>query len=318
MADVQQQEPSMGNAEEGPSIGDAAKKFGKRAATSTLNIGSTLLHTADRVTGSVGDALHAATATGVNVLKTANATTKYLNTSAEGWAERNITNQENKTGVYKVQSASDAATEKARIELDTQRKIDEIKQKQIKADIDQERKIAALSKQKTLSKQEQDENQGKVDIGYYYGFKSDTSPYDAGKSASSIYFSFDKSWYYYYYPIYFIDDKGEFHEITLPPKGIDGGNREKKILVHDNTANTDIFIDFVRTAGKIYGDLMVPKITDVVSGVEIPIKKIEFAKGWCYILKMVGGIRRKTNRRTNKKTNRRTNKRRRTIRRRRY
>jgi hypothetical protein len=288
-------------------ISDAAKKFGKTAITGTLGIGTTAIKTAQGIGEGLGETGVAVTHVAKHTVKGISNVTENLSDTAKGYTDRNKMYQDAETDVYGVKSTSDAETNKIRIQ-------NELEQKKIKAEIDQERKIAALSKQKTLSKQEQDENHDKVDISYYYGFKTDDSPYEAGKTASSVYFSFDKTWYFYFYPTYFIDDKGEFHEITLPPKGIDGGRREKKIIVHDNTANTDIFIDFVRTAGKIYGDLMVPKITDVVSGVEIPIKKLQFAKGWCYILKMVGGKRRKSNKQTirRRKTNKRRSNRRKT------
>ena len=269
------------------SMKNAATEFGTTAVTGTLGIGTSAIKTAESAAN-----LLAHTTTGLSNVS------ENLRDTSRGYTDRNKLYQKTETDVYEVKSASDAETNKIRIQ-------NELEQKKIKAEIDQERKIAALSKQKTLSKQEQDENHDKVDISYYYGFKTDANPYEAGKSASNIYFSFDKTWYFYFYPTYFIDNKGEFHEITLPTKGIDGGRREKKIIVHDNTTNTNIFIDFVRTAGRLYGDSIVPKITDVDTGVEIPIKKLQFAKGWCYILKMVGGKKRRTIRRSIRKTNKR-------------
>lgn len=306
---------------------DAFKEAGETAGVATAGIIGSSFDTAHGITKGVGKAATSATYVAANTLEGVNKVTENLSDTAAGFTARNKLAQKDKTDVYEVKSASDAATEKARIKLDTQRKINEIERKQAEDEIKQKEKMETFKKKKVMSDQEQGENDNQLALGFYYGFKTSKSPYDAG-TMSSLYFSLDKNWYYYFYPTYFIDGNGDFHEITLPEKSINDGPREKKIKVKDN--NKDIYIEFIRTAGNYWGDMIVPRITDD-SGVIIPIKNLEFAKGWYYIIKTGGRrrgtnkrINRKNNKKTNKKTNRRTNKRRktnrrrRTIRRRRY
>jgi hypothetical protein len=293
---------------------DAFKEAGETAGVATAGIIGTSFSTASDLTKGVGKAATSATYVAANTLEGVNKVTENLSDTAAGFTARNKLYQDAETDVYGVKSASNAATEKKRIELDTQRKIDELARKAAEDAIKQKEKMATLDKQKILSDQEQAENDNQLALGYYYGFKSDSSPYEAG-SIKSYGYRTDKTWYEYYYPTAFIDDNGDFHEIILPEKNINDGRREKKMKVYDNRDNKDIYIEFVREAGKIYGDLMVPKITDAVTGIKIPIKTLKTAKGYYYILK-TGGKKRKTNKKANRRTNKKTNKRRRTIRRR--
>jgi hypothetical protein len=260
-------------------IADVAFKTADKTASV---VGNTTAVVADNV----GKTANSATGIIADTLETFELLSDRIRNSTEEMAERRAAMERIKTEKQQGKTKEEIA----QIEKDTAislKKIDdEYNQQMLKMENEQEMLLKILNTKNQLAGLEQNENDEKMAECYYYGFKTDSIPYEPGKNKSSIFTMvnfYEKVMYYSYVPVSFVSVSGNFIVFEFPKKQL-GEMRQQILEGIDKNTDKKIKLQFklVQDIGWIVNS---QHITPVVEFVDINEKhegKLYFKKVWFY------------------------------------
>lgn len=291
---------------------DTALDVTNVALNTTRDTAQILGNTTTGVTENVGQAATSATGIAANTLQTFETVSGRISNSTEEMAKRRAEIEKSKTAKQQGKTKEEIAQIEADTEVMLKQIDDEFNQKKLVMEKEQEMLLERLNTKYDLAGLAQKENEDKIAECYYYGFKREYSPYEPGKNKTSIYYSYDKAWYYSYVPMSFVSDSGQFIVFEFSKKPL-GEIRQEILEGVDKNTGKELMLKFElqQKKGYIRNTQQITPVVEIEGNKESG--KLYFKKVWFFEKKeSVGG--RRSRKYSRKSKNKRRNTKRRTHR----
>jgi hypothetical protein len=296
-------------------VGSKAARVPITAVNTALDITNVALDTTKKtaeavgntttgVVENVGQAATSATGIASNTLQTFETVSGRIQNSTEEMARRRAEIEKSKTAKQQGKTKEEIAQVEADTDIMLRQIEDEYNQKKLKMEKEQEMLLERLNTHYQLEGSAQNENQAKISECYYYGFKTDSPPYEAGNNKTSIYYSYDKVWYYSFVPVSFVADNGDFIVFQFPKRQL-GEEREDTLKAIDKKTGQKVKLSFnlFQNNGYFYNSQERKPVVIFEDSNKEEGGKVYFKKVWFFEKKdkVVAGGKRRFKSRRNKK-----------------